>query len=212
MKTSERKLLKGYYWNHDAIRKDMDKLRTVIGKVNSYSPAGFGKVHNWFKYHEQCILAHHHGEDAFFFPKMREKQPDFVVQLNAMEHEHVELDNGLARLNNFFAQLSAGNTNVIDAFVPAAQNYIDLVIGHLDKEEIIVENVIKQIPEEEVLKTELEYRQQVPRSEMSLLMPWMVDAMDDKDKKYFFDLTPFFVKWIYNFSAKPKFQRITAAI
>lgn len=67
MKTSDRKLLKGYYWNHDAIRKDMDKLKTIVNKIDSYSTDDFNKLHNWFIYHEQCILAHHHGEDGFFF-------------------------------------------------------------------------------------------------------------------------------------------------
>lgn len=212
MKTSDRKLLKGYYWNHDAIRKDMDKLKTIVNKIDSYSTDDFNKLHNWFIYHEQCILAHHHGEDGFFFPIMRQKQPDFLTKIDAMEHEHIALDEGLAKLNGLFKELKSGNKTELNNFISASKNYIELVIGHLDKEEIIVNEVISKLPEAEVLKTELEYRNQMPRSEMALLMPWMVDAMDEKDKKYFFGLAPFFVKWIYNLSAKPKFEKLTSCI
>lgn len=102
-----------------------------------------------------------------------------------MEHEHIALDEGLAKLNGLFKELKSGNKTELNNFISASKNYIELVIGHLDKEEVIVNEVISKLPEADVLKAELEYRNQIPRSEMALLMPWMVDAMDEKDKNIF---------------------------
>ncbi len=212
MKTSERTLLKGYYWNHDAIRKDMEKLQTVRDNIGNYSAEDFSAIHDWFLYHEQCILSHHHGEDDFFFPIMREKQPAFKEQLDTMEHEHVAMDVLLNTLREICTALKNGNPDAVKQFIVSANEYINLVTRHLNKEEEIVENVIKDIPEAEVRKTEEDYRKRMPQSELSKLMPWLVDAMDEKDKKFFFGVVPFFVKWIYQYSAKPKFDKRIACI
>jgi hemerythrin-like domain-containing protein len=210
MKTSERKILKGYYWNHDAIRKDMERLKHVIEHFSNYSTSDFTQIANWFHYHEQCILYHHHGEDDYFFPIMKERVPQFRIELETMEHQHVQLDDNLEKLREIFLGLRKGTPGLQEAFMKAANDYTHGVINHLDQEENIVETLVASLPEEEVLKTETEYRKRIPRSEMATILPWIVDAMDDKDRDYFFGMTPFFVKWIYRWSAKPKFEKLTA--
>lgn len=209
MKTSDRKLLKGYFWNHDAIRKDMDRIKKVIEHFSEYKAADFSKIEQWFHYHEQCILFHHHGEDDFFFPVMRERKPQFKIELDSMEHEHVLLDEQLDAMKKILAELSGGATGLEAQFKSLAQAYINLIITHLDKEEVIVETIVQDIPENEILKTEDDYRKTMTKKQMSVTMPWMIDAMDEKDKSYFFGMVPFFVKWIYNLSAKPKFTKLT---
>lgn len=209
MKTSDRKLLKGYYWNHDAIRKDMERLKKVTEHFSNYKAADFAKVEKWFHYHEQCILFHHHGEDDFFFPILRERKPQFKIEIDAMEHEHVLLDEKLEALKKILAELRSGATGLQSQFEALVQSYIQLIITHLDKEEVIVETVVQGIPENEIIQTEEAYRKTMTRQQMSVTMPWMIDAMDEKDKEYFFGMVPFFVKWIYNLSAKTKFNKLT---
>lgn len=208
MKTSDRVILKGYYWNHDAIRKDMARLQHVIDHFNTYKAADFKRIADWFNYHAECILSHHHGEDGYFFPIMRERKPAFSEKIDSMEHEHIALDASLEKMKALFARLAAGEEASADEFKSMAADYMNLVVSHLDKEEPIVEGAVNGIPVTEVLQVEQAYIKKVPRSEMSKVMPWMVDAMDDKDRKFFFGHVPKIVKWIYNLSAKRKFNRL----
>ena len=72
--------------------------------------------------------------------------------------------------------------------------------------------VTKNLTREETLALEEEFRKSMSRKAMQLTMPWIVNAMDNKDKKYFFKMVPFFVKWIYNGKVKRKYDKMVGAV
>jgi hemerythrin-like domain-containing protein len=208
MKTSDREILKGYYWNHDAIRRDVERLKRLSQRAAEYTEADWPGVKKWFDYHKACLHEHHSGEDNFFFPMMRERDPSFANDLDIMDRDHKEL----VRLMGELDALMPANGQV-DKLRTTIDAYGALVVAHLDREEVMVEAVInKNFTKEQILELEEAYRKKIPRKTMQLMMPWMVDAMDEKDRKYFFKMVPFFVKWIYNGGVRKKYERMVGAV
>lgn len=208
MKTSDRETLKGYYWNHDAIRADLNRLRRLSQRATDYTEEQWAAVRRWFDYHKACLHEHHTGEDNFFFPRMRAMDESFANDLDVMDSDHNELNRLLAELD----QIIPANGN-IDKLASTITEYTDKVISHLDREEKLVEAcVTKNLSKQETLALEEEYRKKLPRKTMQLMMPWMVDVMDEKDKKYFFKMVPFFVKWIYNGKVKKQYNQMVEVV
>ncbi|MBC8173262.1 MAG: hemerythrin domain-containing protein [Chitinophagales bacterium] len=213
MKTSERTVLKGYYFTHDAIRKDMQRLRTVESKFSSYGAEDFKKIYTWFKYHGKAIFIHHHGEDEFFFPMINECAPEFKQQIETLEEEHRALDKQMAVMNILFERLGNGEKINEEEFRAEAEKYANLIIRHLDAEEKVVDYVQKKyIPDAEMLQIEGKYVKMMPKENLQLMLPWMVDVMEPSDKKLFFSKIPFFVKWIYELKVKKDFIKMVGVI
>lgn len=213
MKTVDRTLLKGYYWTHDAIRKDMDRLRNVASKFNSYSAADFKDIYKWFIYHGKAILLHHHGEDDFFFPMLNQRSDEFKEQIAKMEGEHQALDRQMEVMNGLFEKLISGESISESTFKQEAEKYVQLIITHLDEEEKVVDYAQKKyIPDAEMLAFEEQYIKQMPKEDMQMLMPWMVDVMEPSDKKLFFSRLPFFVRWLYALKIKKDFNKMVNVI
>lgn len=211
MKTSDREILKGYFWNHDAIRKDVQRLEEISERLPNLSKGGFQKIKTWFDFHKFALVEHHTAEDTFFFPKVAERTSDFEQELAQFDDEHKALDAQMETVEQLVHQLVEDDSKEEsrEKLREAISKYNRLVIDHLDKEETVVQNAMNNhFEKEEVLAAEEEFRNSVPKNKMAKLMPWMVDAMDDKDRQFFFSMLPFVPRLLYKFSLKKKYERM----
>src|SRR5687767_10959818 len=153
MKTSDREILKGYYWNHDAIRKDIERFERIGSRLDNYSADNFKDIKHWFDFHCMALTAHHEGEDHFFFPKMKARTDVFEKEMQEFDHEHKELDRYMEKINEELTGLSAGmNGETKKKLKQSLSEYIRLMNDHLGKEEKIVEKVVNEyFKREEVL-------------------------------------------------------------
>ena len=127
MKASDHEILKGYYWNHDAIRKDVERLKRLAERASEYTDNQWPDVKRWFDYHKACLHEHHTSEDNFFFPRIREMDSSFANDLDIMDKDHKELVRLLGELD----QLIPPNGEV-DKLRITMTEYIDKVVSHLD--------------------------------------------------------------------------------
>ena len=212
MKTSERTVLKGYYWNHDAIRKDVSRLQNVAERVESLNRDDYSKISRWYDHHKFALTEHHHAEDNFFFPMISERTKDFENELKQFDQEHHQLDEQMEKMESLLNKLA--NDDGVDQdkmeLINAIREYNQLVINHLDKEEKIVEQTTTtHFTPVEILEKEAEFRTSMPQDKMARLMPWMVDAMDDKDRKFFFSMLPFVPRLLYKWRLKKQYEKMT---
>lgn len=214
MKTSDRTLLKGYYWNHDAIRKDVVRIQTIIEKINFYNAAGFCSASQWFDFHCKSLLFHHHGEDDFFFPELLRRFPDLKDQMQLMDQQHKELDKWMFAATEAFKVLadSAENAEDKENLRNALSKYCAIAIQHLNEEEPIVEEAISRVPVDEVLTMEKKYMKELPIEVKEHTMPWMLDAMDEKDRKFFMRMIPWIGRVVYRLKLKGKYNRLVGGI
>lgn len=211
MRTSDRDVLKGYYWNHDAIRKDVGRLDKIAELLPNLSKGGFVRIKHWFDFHKFALIEHHTAEDTFFFPKVAERTSDFEQELSQFDHEHKALDRQMEVIEGMLHKLSRDDSHEESrqALKEAIVEYNRLVMDHLEKEEKVVDHATStHFTKEEILKAEEEFRSRVPKSKMAKLMPWMVDAMDEKDRRFFFSMLPFVPRLLYKFSLRRKYERM----
>ena len=208
----ERKPLMGYYVTHRALRKDTDRIKTISSKFDQYSVVDWKKIAAWFDYHGKMVYYHHHGEDVYFFPWIKQRSSRFSAQLQKMDDEHKALDRFMEKMKNLFSGLRSGQSISREEFNMTTIAYTMLLINHLDEEEVFVEDALKEFKTEEIFTAEAQYLKQMPQEQKSGSLPWMVDVMQPEEREAFFSITPFFVKWIYSLSAKPKFEKMVSAI
>ncbi|MFI5135989.1 MAG: hemerythrin domain-containing protein [Chitinophagales bacterium] len=208
----ERQLLMGYYLNHRALRKDCERLKTVSGKFDQYSKDQWAKIAAWYDYHLKLVHYHHHGEDEFFFPWIKQRSPKFAAQLQRMDEEHKALSKFMDKMKDMMSRVKSGESGLKDDFQNIATAYCNLLANHLNEEEKFVEEAIKEFKREEVFAAEDQYTKMMTREQMNLALPWMVDVMTPQEMKEFFAVTPFFVKWIYIWRAKPAFDKMVSVI
>lgn len=214
MITSERIVLKGYYWNHDAIRKDVVRLEAILTKVDFYNANGFLHANQWFQFHSKSLLFHHHGEDEFFFPEIKNRFPDVKDKIELMDQQHQELDRWMFEVGQSLQRLAVDDSNAEEKTVlkNALKNYIAVAVNHLNAEEPIVEEAISRVPVPEVLALEQKFMKEMPMEIKTHTMPWLLDAMDEKDRKYFMGMVPFIAKLLYRFKLKPNYNSLTGNI
>lgn len=211
MKTSDREVLKGYYWNHDAIRKDVGRLEKISDVVPNLSKGGFEKIKQWFDFHQFAIVEHHTAEDTFFFPKIAERTTEFEQDLAQFDHEHKALDDYMEKLDKVLNDLCKNDSDREnrDKLKTLIGQYKQLIMDHLGKEEQVVDrSTSTHFTKEEILKAEEEFRNNVPKNKMAKLMPWMVDAMDEKDRKFFFSVLPLVPRLLYKLLLRKKYERL----
>jgi len=209
----ERPLLIGYYLTHRALRKDSERLKAVVNKFHQYSQGEWVKIADWFDYHLKLVHFHHHGEDEFFFPWIKERSAKFPRELQQMDDEHKSLMKFMDKMQSMMQKLKLGNSQMDDdEFKNIATAYSHLLVNHLDDEEKFVGIAIKEFTRDEVLAAEEQYRKMMTREQENLSLAWLADVMTPDELKDFFSMTPFFVKWIYKWKAKPAFDKMVSVI
>ncbi|MFI5135628.1 MAG: hypothetical protein ACHQD9_07225, partial [Chitinophagales bacterium] len=113
---------------------------------------------------------------------------------------------------DMMSRVKSGESGLKDDFQNIATAYCNLLANHLNEEEKFVEEAIKEFKREEVFAVEDQYTKMMTREQMNLALPWMVDVMTLQEMKEFFSMTPFFVKWIYKWRAKPAFDKMVSVI
>src|SRR5882672_861616 len=124
----ERQILMGYYLNHRALRKDCDRLKVVMSKYSGYSNEQWRKISDWFDYHLKLVHYHHHGEDDFFFPWIKQRSPKFERHLQQMDDEHKVLDKFMDKMQSMMHKLKAGGEVMDDEFKNITIAYTQLLI------------------------------------------------------------------------------------
>jgi iron-sulfur cluster repair protein YtfE (RIC family) len=89
------------YAAHDAFTRHLERLASSVG----HGRDGAAQLHaGWLMFKGQLHI-HHTAEDTSLWPKLRAavQHPDEVAILDAMEHEHADLDPGIERVDAAFA-------------------------------------------------------------------------------------------------------------
>jgi hypothetical protein len=98
------------YLAHDAFSHHLGRLLSAIEQGNARTP---GTSARWALFKKQLHI-HHTAEDVSLWPRLRAvvSQPDEMAVLDAMEHEHAQIDPQLERVDAAFAAGSAADLAV----------------------------------------------------------------------------------------------------
>lgn len=209
----ERPILIGYYLTHRALRKGVERLKYITGRFDAYRTRDWRKVMQWFRYHAQMVHHHHEGEDTFFFPIIKQRTARFAGELQQMDDQHRALDRFEEKLSSMLNELSSGKQVPAADFNNLALAYGRIVISHLDAEGAFVGRAIsEEFKREEVIAAEDRYIKMMPPERLRLSLPWLAEVLTEDERKMFFSVLPFYVRWIYAWRLKPQFDRMLKCV
>jgi len=128
-----------YFAVHEAQRHAIARYHRAVATLDERDRAVRGKaLRRWTRGFILELEEHHYVEDAFFFPSLRDRVPTAGTVLDALETEHRQLDELLARwwtaaqaLADTHTPFTRARTDVVDA----AADLADFLTRHLAVED-----------------------------------------------------------------------------
>lgn len=190
-----------FFLMHKAIRSHLAALVRAVPDTGVRDPERRAALARWFTFLERAIHAHHEGEDAKVYPKIRARDPSFADELAVLQADHAELDPLLAKV---LAGLEAG------AVVGPDLNRLErLMSDHLAREEAaIVERMKRTMTLADMDEIEREGAKTTSLSDLSLIVPWVMASADARERRLLEDVLPWPVKLLYRLSWRSRYERL----
>ncbi|WP_098729901.1 hemerythrin domain-containing protein [Brevibacterium epidermidis] len=83
---------------HAALRRDLERARFLLENPHWLSPRRARRLGRMLLWDMGELRRHHEGEDHYLWPLLLERSPESSELLNAMENEHLAIDEPLAEL------------------------------------------------------------------------------------------------------------------
>lgn len=117
--------------------KIMNRMMTNFQKNDDLNVDHFAKVIDFIRiFADKC---HHGKEEDILFPEMQKHGiPKEGGPIAVMLHEHEQGRGYIKGLNKAFEEFRNGNHGAATAMILNSRNYIDLLRGHIDKENNIL--------------------------------------------------------------------------
>jgi hemerythrin HHE cation binding domain-containing protein len=147
---------------HAKIRRDLERVETLAGKAADGLPAEEVReqIHELkrdsmlWRLQVNCLRycrfvhAHHHAEDAGFFPELRETNPAIDPVIDRLEGDHRRVSDDLDAVEAAANALSDDESQdarrrIVDTLLSLSENLLE----HLSYEELSVEATVLRIRE-----------------------------------------------------------------
>lgn len=192
--------LKGFNWTHAAIRADLDVLETKAHAVETATPKDRKRYLNYVLYHAAMLKMHHDGEEQYFFPKLR--TPDTADAFDRLHAEHEAVLPLLQKLETI-----AKSDKTEASFPSDVIAYAKAVRDHLaDEERMAAAYVESQENFDRWIELEHGYQQHIPKAELMLALPWLVERLSESDRPVFLSRLPAMVRMAYPAMIAPAFR------
>ncbi|NUS07572.1 MAG: hemerythrin domain-containing protein [Nonomuraea sp.] len=124
------------YLAHYGFRRDLGHLLTTVGRValgDRRRVAALREHHAWVLY----VLHHHHtAEDETVWPRLRERAPESIGVIDALEAEHAACDHWIRESTDAFLAFDAGPSEPgRERLMTALRALADTLGAHLAHEE-----------------------------------------------------------------------------
>jgi len=171
------------YVTHDAFRRDLARMTAAAAAGHADAP----RVREGWATFARQLDVHHSVEDAWLWPKLRERlsgRPDDLALLDAMEAEHGVIDPQLAAID---AAVAAGSAEVADRVAELRE----ALEHHLSHEEVAALPLIQSVmtPKDwSGFRGAMARRQRL--SGAAEWIPWITDGMSPADSRKWLQRMP----------------------
>ncbi len=199
--------LEGFPMVHRAMRKDVMRLDGLLRRIELGEGVDTDTVRAWFAFVWAIAEGHHLGEDNQIFPRVAARCPGFRAAWHQIETEHQQLDAAIRALDITLKEgVESGN---VEPAIDAVRVLRDQLEGHLVREEVAFERAIRAdwSPEEQLSLQDV-LRKAIPMRLIELVIPWMLDAASEAERKSFLAQLPLPARVLYNVSWKAHYHSL----
>lgn len=185
---------------HKAIRRGLASLA---------SAAPTSARGEWFSFMARAIHHHHHTEESDLYPLLLRKDPSFADELARLEADHAQLDPYIARITAGFAALPGSAEALRDDLVA----FEALMRDHLDREEAaVVPRMLRTVTVAELKAFEKEGGKNASFADLAMVLPWVLDAADEREKEMVNEVLPWPARLLYRVSWRSRYARLAGEV
>ena len=150
---------------HTIMRRGVDLTTSSLERLAAGHAVDVKTVVRLARWQSGFVHHHHESEDELFWPVLRRLFPDVVAGLDGLSAEHEKLDHELRVLSDAIDALAASGTPAAaKAALPPAVTVRDVLLGHLDAEEPVLEGLFPQVPDADIIRLRAAIVAGAPRS------------------------------------------------
>ena len=140
---------------HTIMRRGSELTADALERLAAGRPVDVRQLVRLARWQSDFVHHHHESEDELFWPVLRDLFPSVVAGLDALSAEHEKLDTELRTLSAAIAHLASKGADVRAAAAAAAPSAVtvrDVLLGHLDTEEPVLEELFPQVPDADIIR------------------------------------------------------------
>ncbi len=140
---------------HTIMRRGVELTTTSLERLADGKPVDVRAVVRLARWQSEFAHHHHESEDELFWPVLRALFPEVVAGLDGLSAEHEKLDHELRNLSaaiDALAEKGADARQAARDALPSAVTVKDVLIGHLDAEEPVLEGLFPRVPDADIVR------------------------------------------------------------
>lgn len=190
---------------HDAFRRDLARLTATTERTRPDDPAARASVlRGWTTFKAQ-MHKHHGAEDAYIWPRLRERLATSDAALSvlaAMEAEHDQIDPLMAAVDAAFDAPDADPAGPVGALYAALSHHL----AHEEREALPM--IREALTDEEWQQVNGAIRQ-AGMASVAEYLPWLTDGVPDADRDRILTLLPPPMRATYAQQWRPAYDRVS---
>jgi hypothetical protein len=205
-----------YFAIHQAQRDALSRYCDAVSSLTEGDRSMRGPaLASWSKGMACQLDEHHHAEDRFFFPSLREKVPAASAVLDRLDADHRVLDDLLLRWPDLSARLADPRVPFVEAHAAAhafAQDLRTFVQAHLDVEDQdILPLFWRHYSAAEYDQVEQRAIKKGKKKGMAFVAPFAVDCFAEGPARDAFLASVPSVLRLFHRLVRPRYDRMAAA-
>ena len=167
---------------HAALRRTLDRFDAALGTFPADSQQRADDLSRAWHFFAHEVHDHHHYEEQFFWPALGQTDAD-LSSVAELDSEHDAMRTALKKATDSVGRLhadpTAGNATTARTAVTTLR---DVLLGHLDHEERVLEPISVAYAGTKPMKTALAQVKKAHLSQMGNFIEWLQDGATEADK------------------------------
>ena len=183
---------------HSALRRDLVRLRTVLGTPQAAEPARRTALAEHVLWLVDVLHLHHSGEDDGLYPLVLRRNPDAADLVQEMDDDHAAITPAMDSLSEAARTHLADPDSPDEALVNAIDGLRAVLLPHLEREERVMMPVVsRSITEAEWRAWDEEFNLK-PKGLGTLALEghWVLDGLDARSRGHVEHLVPLVPRFV----------------
>ena len=199
---------------HRAMLNDVRAFARVVPGLQPGESDRVRSLSNWFYFVQRTVELHHEGEDRDLCPLLTVKDPSFAQHQARIVKDHTRLKAEMGEVKqdlDLLAQDQDGDfVRQRDELASKFNAVLEFLEGHIGHEEEDLVSCAKScITYRELRHIEREGGKKTPIKDLALVLPWIVAAGDETERRKVMAVLPLPLRLVYRFWWRPRFERMS---
>ena len=198
---------------HRAMRNDVRAFADVVPGLQPGVSDRVRRLSDWFYFVQRTVELHHEGGDDDLCPLLTRRVPSFATHQAKILEDHKclkaqigEVKQGLELLAQAQDEEFAQQRNELVGKLAALRDFLD---GHIEHEEQDLVSCAKScITYRELRGIERDGGRRIPIKDLALVLPWVVAAANETERRKAMAMLPLPVRLVYRFWWRRRFERM----